>query len=312
MKKYIGVDIGGTTVKSALVDSDGRILKRSTIPTLPTRHYGELAVDIAAQIGELSEGDNVDSIGVGCPGIVDSSRGYVEYSCNLYWKDVPLADELSRLTGKRVRVCNDANAAALGEARFGAGKSYTDTTFITLGTGVGGGFVVDGKLFEGYRGLGAEVGHMVIRMGGVRCTCGRRGCFEAYASATALIRDTEFAMKNDLNSKMWEYVGGDLNKVDGRTSFECSKKGDVAAREVVDNYIKYLAEGIANIVNVFRSQAVIIGGGVSAQGEYLTVPLQRRVDALRYGGDDSLRTDIVVASLGNDAGILGAASLVME
>ena len=203
MKKYIGVDIGGTTIKAALVSHDGEIIRRSTIPTKPTRPYSEVAEDIAAQIAKLKEGEEVEGIGVGCPGIVDSSRGYVEYSCNLYWTGVPLAEELGKLTGLKVRVCNDANAAALGEARFGAGMGFTDTAFITLGTGVGGGFVVDGKMFEGYRGLGAEVGHMVIRTGGVKCTCGRRGCFEAYASATELIRDTEFAMKNDLNGTRW-------------------------------------------------------------------------------------------------------------
>lgn len=159
--------------------------------------------------------------------------------------------------------------------------------------------------------MGAEIGHMVIRSGGVRCTCGRRGCFEAYASATALIRDTLFAMQTDRNSLMWEFVGGDLDKVDGRTSFECAKKGDVTAKEVVDNYIGYLAEGTLNILNVFRSQAIILGGGVCAQGEYLTAPLQKLVDENRYGGVESLRTDIRIASLGNDAGVIGAASLLM-
>ncbi len=311
MKKYVGIDIGGTAVKSAIVGEDGKIYARSSVPTLATRPYTEVAADIAKQILTLSDGVAVEGVGIGCPGAIDSERGFVNYSNNLYWKNVPLADELRKYVKAPIRISNDANVAALGEDRFGAGKEYTDTALITLGTGVGGGIVVGGKLFEGYRSMGAEIGHMVIRSGGVRCTCGRRGCFEAYASATALIRDTLFAMQTDRNSLMWEFVGGDLDKVDGRTSFECAKKGDVTAKEVVDNYIGYLAEGTLNILNVFRSQAIILGGGVCAQGEYLTAPLQKLVDENRYGGVESLRTDIRIASLGNDAGVIGAASLLM-
>ncbi len=309
MRKYIGVDIGGTTVKAAVVDENGRILRRSTIPTLATRPFEKVAEDIAAQIAGLREGDKIEGVGIGCPGMVDSADGNIIYSNNLYWHDAPLAQKLQAATGERVRVCNDANAAALGETKFGAGKNYTDTALVTLGTGVGGGLVANGKLFEGFRGMGAEIGHTVIRLNGAPCTCGRKGCFEAYASATALIRDTVYAMQTDRNSAMWEFVGGDLNKADGRTSFECAKKGDATAQKVVDAYIGYLAEGIANVVNVFRSQAVILGGGVCAQGAYLTAPLQKKVHALCFG--NVCLPEILVAALGNDAGILGAASLVM-
>lgn len=311
MKRYVGIDIGGTTVKAAIVTQDGKIEKRSTIPTKATRPYGEIIADIAWQVKSLAEGTKVEGVGIGCPGMIDSRRGIVNYSCNLFWSKVPLADELSRLVGLPVKVSNDANVAALGEARFGAGKEFTDTAFVTLGTGVGGGFVVDGKLFEGFESMGAEIGHTVIYAGGTRCGCGRRGCWEAYASATALTRDTIFAMMSDKNSAMWEYAGGDLDKVDGSTSFECAKKGDRAATEVVDNYVRYLADGITNIVNVFRSQAIILGGGVCAQGEYLTSRVQKLVDEECYGGSADFRTLIKTATLGNDAGILGAASLLM-
>lgn len=311
MKHYIGIDIGGTFIKSAVVREDGTIVKRSSMPTLATRPYREIAADIVKQLQLLQQDMPVEGVGIGCPGAIDSQSGVVQYSNNLYWKNVPLADEIKKAVQCPVRISNDANVAALGEARFGAGKAYSDTALITLGTGVGGGIVVGGKLFEGYRSMGAEIGHMVIRSNGIPCTCGRRGCLEVYASATALIRETVFSMQTDRNSLMWEFVGGDLNKVDGRTSFECAKKGDAAAQYVVNNYIKYLAEGIVNILNIFRSQAIILGGGVCAQGEYLTKPLQKLVDELRYGGKDSLRTDIVIASLGNDAGVVGAASLVM-
>ena len=311
MKQYIGVDIGGTTVKAAVVDENGKIVRRSTIPTLPTRPFAEVAADIAKQIQELSAGEKIEGAGVGCPGTIDSASGVVKFSANLYWTDAPLGEELGKRTGLSVRVSNDANVAALGETRFGSGKDYTDTALITLGTGVGGGLVVDGKLFEGYRGMGAEIGHTVVEVDGVKCNCGRKGCLESYASATALIRDTVFAMQTDRNSAMWEFVGDDLNKVDGRTSFECAKKGDKTAQGVVDRYLKYLAEGIGNIVNVFRSQAVILGGGVCAQGKYLTEPLQKLVDEYSYGADPQYNTKILIASLGNDAGIIGAASLMM-
>ncbi len=311
MKKYVGIDIGGTAVKAALIADDGTILRRSSVPTLATRPYAAVAADIAKQIVELSSGERIEGVGIGCPGAIDSRAGVIRYANNLYWKDVPLADELHKTVNAPICISNDANVAALGEARFGAGKEYSDTAFVTLGTGVGGGIVVDGKLFEGYNGMGAEIGHMVIKADGVLCTCGRRGCLESYASATALVRETVFAMQTDRNSSMWAFADGDLNKVDGRTSFECAKKGDATAQKVVNAYIAALAEGITNLVNIFRSQAVILGGGVCAQGKYLTEPLQKLVDEARYGGADSLRTVIVTASLGNDAGVLGAAGLLM-
>lgn len=308
---YVGVDIGGTNVKLAVVDDKGKILKKSSIKTGSTRKSDLVLDDIANEILAMTKGMEYEAIGVGSPGAIDSKNGIVRYANNLYWKDVMLADVISKKTGKTVKVSNDANAAALGEAKFGAGKKFSDSTFITLGTGVGGGFVVDGKLYEGYNSMGAEIGHMVIRKNGIQCTCGRKGCLEAYASATGLIRDTVQEMLVDKNSLMWEFCKHDLNQVDGRTAFECSKKGDSASLRVYRRYVEYLGEGIVNIVNLFRSQAIIIGGGVSAQGDYLLKPVQEYVSEYRYGGADSLQTVILMAQLGNDAGVLGAASLVM-
>lgn len=308
---YVGIDIGGTGVKAALISGDGRIIKKSTIPTQSTRSAALVIADIARQVRELTAGADYESVGIGCPGAIDSAVGIVLYSNNLGWKNVRLAEGLRSELGKSVKVSNDANVAALGEAMFGAGKLYEDSIMVTLGTGVGGGVVIGGELYEGYRSMGCELGHMVIVADGVQCTCGRKGCLEAYASATALIRDTVFAMQTDRNSLMWKFAGGDLNKVDGRTSFECAKQGDATAKGVVDRYINFLADGIVNFVNIFRCQAVILGGGVCAQGEYLTAPLQKLVDERRYGGQDSLPCVIKVASLGNDAGVLGAAGLVI-
>ena len=317
---YVGIDIGGTNVKIGLVDSKGEILKRSSIKTHGARHPEEVVADICKEVYKLSKGYSVTAIGVGVPGAVDSRQGVVEYSPNLQWHNVALQQMISDITGKPVKIANDASVAALGETMFGAGKDYTDTAMITLGTGVGGGFVVDGKLFEGYKSMGAEIGHTVIRENGVQCTCGRKGCFEAYSSATALIRETRKALEEDINkeSMMWEWSGYDkqkptydIKRIDGRACFACAKKGDPWAKKVSDAYMKSLAEGVLNVIAIFRSQAVILGGGVCGE-ETLAPRVQEYVDTLRYGGPNSLSTKVLIATLGNDAGILGAASLVMS
>lgn len=307
---YVGVDIGGTTIKTGIVDEKGNIIKKSGIETKATREYHHVLRDLADHINELTKGIEYKGIGIGCPGAINS-KGVVEYANNLYWKNVPLAEYISTHTSKPCKVSNDANVAALGEVKFGAGQEYSDAIFITLGTGVGAGFVIDGKLFEGFNSMGAEGGHIVIRQDGIQCTCGRKGCLESYASATALIRETLYAMMIDKNSKMWQECDNDLNKVDGRTSFEAAKKGDKTAQCVVEEYARALAEGAVNFINIFRSQAIILGGGISAQGEYLAQKVQKYIDEYRYGGKNSLYTKVVVAKLGNDAGILGAASLLL-
>ena len=219
---------------------------------------------------------------------------------------------MSESLGLEVRVVNDANAAAYGEAVYGAAKEYASSVFITLGTGVGSGIILDGKLFEGSCGAGAEAGHMVIQTGGVPCGCGRRGCFEQYASASALIRDTKRAMFEDKESMMWELVGKDPEKVDGKTAFSAAKAGDAAAQTVVKNYIMYLGEGILNLVNIFRPEAVIIGGGVCNEGEYLLAPLRKYVGERLYVGCDRVPLTINRAALGNDAGIYGALAFAMD
>ena len=211
--------------------------------------------------------------------------------------------------GVSVKITNDANAAALGEARFGAGKNYKNSILVTLGTGVGGGIIIDGKLFEGYKSAGAEIGHMVIERHGDVCTCGRRGCFEAYCSATALVRRTRRQMEDNPRSAMWtKYTSETAN---GKTAFDFYHD-DIDAKEVVDWYIKYLACGIANLANIFRPEIIMIGGGVSEQGDNLTVPLQTYVDKELFGGTSYAPVKIVKASLGSKAGAYGAAALAMK
>ena len=293
------------------MDDLGRLLLSDKIPTESKK--GDLAVaeNIAKITSSLLDATNltpadVCGIGIGVPGMVDGEAGIVIYSNNLGWKDFSISKTVSELTGLPVRIANDANVAALGETKFGCGRQYSDTVMLTLGTGVGGGIVVGGKLVEGNRSAGAELGHAVICMGGELCTCGRRGCLEAYASATALIRDTKRAMEKHPESAMWAI--GSLDAVDGATAFSYMDT-DATAREVVDGYIRALACGITNYANELRPEAIILGGGVCAEGERLTRPLQDLVDEEIFAGSKGPRVPILTAELGNRAGILGAAAL---
>lgn len=312
-KYYAGIDLGGTFIKCGIVDGDGKLLGKDKIPTGKDRPYGEIAADMAACVRALAEkaglaAEDLAAAGIGAPGTADSEHGVIIYSNNIEWENVPLGRAVQQALGVPAFVTNDANAAALGEFVSGAGAAYKSVVFITLGTGVGGGIVLDGKLFEGGKSAGAEVGHTVIRMNGEKCTCGRKGCFEAYASATALIRQTKAAMQKAQGSKLWQLCGGDPEKVDGKTAFDGMREGDAAATRVVKNYIKYLAEGIANLANIFRPDAVLLGGGVCAEGETLLKPLRRKVNSLLFGGTKYAPVKVLTASLKNDAGLFGAAA----
>ena len=312
-KYYIGIDLGGTFIKGGIIDDEGKIVVNDKVPTesdggseVVVRNIAKLCNSLLAKANMSA--DDVEGIGMGVPGMIDSERGEVIYSNNLGWEDFSISKELEALTGLPVRIANDANVAALGETKFGCGKDYNNTVMLTLGTGVGGGIVINGKLFEGNRSAGAELGHAVIVAGGESCTCGRRGCLEAYASATALIRDTKRAMLENKDSKMWEI--GDIDKVDGKTSFDY-KSCDESARKVVENYIEMLGAGITNIANMFRPEAVILGGGVCKQGDELIKPLQAVLDRDIYAGAKGPQVKVITAMLENDAGIMGAAALWM-
>ena len=314
MKTYIGIDLGGTFVKYGLVGEVGEIIEKGKIPTPVGCGYAETVEAISSAVRGLSarHGATVCGLGISAPGVVDGEKGIVRLSGNLGWENKPLAKDLSAKLGIPAVLTNDANAAAYGEYACGAGSDYKSVVLITLGTGVGSGIVLNGKLFEGNEGAGAELGHEVIRMDGEKCACGRRGCFEAYASATALIKQTMRAMEKDRQSMLWQLCGGDINNVNGKTVFDAAAMGDAAAKRVVNNYLRYLSEGLANIANAFRPEAILIGGGISAQGESLTKPLQRRVDKLMLGHGRYAPVKIKAASLGNDAGLVGAAMLAKE
>lgn len=311
MSYYMGLDVGGTSIKGLVIDENGGIICERSIPVRIGEELAdcieELADDLVQNTGIVFS--QIAGIGVCCPGLIDTETGTVVFAGNLDLKNYPLKKLLSDKFRIPVEVCNDGNAAALGEAKFGAGKGHKNSIMITLGTGVGGGIVIDGKLFEGNKGAGTEVGHMVIEKGGHRCTCGRRGCFEVYCSARALTNRTKWAMEEDTGSDMWKTYTYDT--ADGRTAFEYMDC-DRTARQVVDWYLGYLACGVANLANIFRPEIVMIGGGVAAQGSRLTKPLQKLVDKELFGGTDFAPVKIECASLGNRAGAYGAAALVME
>ena len=312
-KYYIGIDLGGTFIKGGIVDDLGNILISDKVPTESENGAGSVALNIANLCKRLLEQVNMTAndivgIGMGVPGMIDSAKGEVVYSNNLDWEHFFISDEVKKQTRLPVKIANDANVAALGETKFGCGKDYNNTIMLTLGTGVGGGVIINGKLFEGNRSAGAELGHSVIVAGGEQCTCGRKGCLEVYASATALIRDTKRAMLADKQSKMWKI--GSIENVTGKTAFDY-KDIDESARKVVEDYIEKLGAGITNIANEFRPEAVILGGGVCAQGDNLIKPLQDYVNKEIFAREKGPQVKILTASLGNRAGILGAVALLM-
>ncbi len=314
-KYYIGIDLGGTFIKGGIVDSNGEILACDKIPTETEGGSAVVSANIARLANILLEAcgmslAEVEGVGIGCPGMIDSKTGNVIYANNLGWNDFNIANKVSSLLGNiPVKVANDANVAALGEVKFGAAKDYNSAVMITLGTGVGGGVVIDGALMEGNKGAGAELGHMVISRGGEACSCGRRGCVEAYCSATALIRDTKRAMLAHKDSKMWEI--GSVDAVCGKTPFDFADS-DVYAREVVESYISHLACGLVNYANIFRPEVILLGGGVCAQGDVLIRPLQKQFDSEIYAGEKGPKVPILIAKLENSAGLLGAAALLMD
>ena len=299
---YLGVDLGGTNIKAALVDADGAIIKEASTPTKLPRPAEAVCDDIAALCNQLAQGQQVAGIGVGCPGTVDG--GIVRYSNNLDWHDFAIGDYLRAKTGLPVALANDANAAAFGEALAGCAKGAESAVIITLGTGVGAGIVIDGKIYSGSNFGGAEVGHTVISVDGPQCTCGRKGCFEVYSSATGLVRMTKEALAANPESAM-----KDEERISARTAFNYMRAGDATAKQVVDDYIKYLAAGITNTINIFQPDILCIGGGVCNEGDPLLVPMKEIVKKEVYTRNSAKNTEIVIAKLGNDAGIIGAAFL---
>lgn len=311
MKYYVGIDLGGTNIVAGVVNEKYEIISKAKTPTNRPRSCEAICEDMArvaleaVALAGLTV-DDIESVGVGAPGTVNSDTGVIEYSNNLDFYDAPVARLIRKVIDKPVYCENDANAAAYGEFVAGSAKGANNAVCITLGTGVGGGIIIDGKIYSGFNFAGAELGHMVVEVDGPKCTCGRCGCFEVYSSATGLIRMTKESMDANPDSKMHEMMG---DHVSGRLAFNAMRAGDEAAKGVVDKYIKYLAAGIANTINIFQPEVLCIGGGVCNEGDALLVPLKEAVNREIYTRRGGKNTEIVIASLGNDAGIIGAAFL---
>ena len=314
--KYLGIDVGGTNIAVGIVDENDKIVAKVSNKT-PVPCTEDVFCDCVAKTAyEAMEKAGVTLadlpwIGLGCPGTINRATGVVEFSNNLGYSNFPVKKMLEeRFEGKEVIIENDANAAAYGEYQAGALKGADNAVAITLGTGVGSGIIIDHKIYAGNNFAAGEMGHHVIVFNGRQCTCGRKGCWERYASATGLIITTKEAMeKADKDAPIWKLVDGDINRVSGRTAFDAMRAGDPVGQAVVDEYIAYLGCGIVNVINTFQPDILCIGGGICNEGETLLAPLREYVEKEQYAMNSSKKTVMCRAELGNDAGIIGAALL---
>lgn len=313
MRYTIGIDLGGTTMTAGVVNENYEIVGKLTWPTrLPRpaqdleQALAELCRTVVKEAGLAFPA--IEYVGIGTPGSVDFTTGFVGYNTNFGYYDWNLGSDLENLLGCRVYVENDANAAAFGEYLAGGAKGYKDAVVVTLGTGIGSGIILSGKILRGFNFAAGEIGHTVIVKGGRPCNCGRRGCWERYASARALSEDTRAAMQQNPDTQMWK-IAGNLDHVNAKTAFDAAAAGDACARQVLDNWMEYVACGVANIVNTFEPEVICIGGGVSNQGETLLAPVRAYVERETKNITTGRYPAIVACTLRNDAGVIGAAAL---
>ena len=310
---YIGVDLGGTGIKVGAVSEKGEVLAKASAPTHHERPYQAVIADIAAlcegvtaQAGKTLA--DVAAIGAGVPGVCDPRTGLIPVCVNLGWHDVPFVAELQKHIDLPVYVDNDATVAGYAESIAGVSAGTDLSVFITLGTGVGGGIVMGGRPFSGAHGVGSEIGHMILSMGGEPCTCGNRGCFERYASATAIIREARKAVKQNPHSAMMRRCNGDPERINAKTVFDCAKEGDETALGVFNWYVNGLSHGIVSIINMLDPEIIVLGGGVSLAGDFLLDAVREKVSTLLlYKSMPFARIEL--ARLSADAGIIGAAML---
>ena len=314
MKYYIGIDLGGTNIAVGVVNENFEIVAKCSRKTLPERGNTAIFEDMAGASFDAVKSagltmDDIEWVGIGIPGSINPVTGIIEYSNNIKFEQVPITKEMESRLNKKCYIGNDANVAAYGEYVAGCGKGSTNFVAITLGTGVGSGIIIDGKIYTGSNFAGAELGHTVIHIDGEPCSCGRNGCWEAYASATGCIRQTKRAMRENPDSLLWEVCGNNESAVSARTTFDAMRKGDEVAKQVVDKYITYISEGLVNVINIFQPEKICIGGGVCNEGDTILEPIRKFVGDLRYSKNSTVQTEILRATLGNDAGIIGAALL---
>ena len=314
MSKYtIGIDLGGTTMTAGLVNEKFEVVGKVTWATRLPRPAQDLEKALAELCRTVARENKVDFadiryVGIGTPGSVNFTTGFVGFNTNFGYYDWNLGPDMEKLLGCKVYVENDANAAAFGEYIAGGAKGYRDAVIITLGTGIGSGIILNGKILRGFNFAAGEMGHNVIVKDGIQCTCGRKGCWERYASASALTRETKKAMQENKNTIMWQMTQ-DIDHVNAKLAFDAAAKGDETAQKVVDSWIEYVGVGIANVINTFEPEIICIGGGICNEGDTLMEPLRRYVQAERYSIHSKIQTQIVKAQLGNNAGIIGAALL---
>lgn len=315
---YIGVDLGGTNIATGVLDEEGKIIATSSTKSLGHREPEEITKSIADTILDAIEKsgvskDEISGIGIGVPGSFDNEKGKIILTNNMNLNHFPLASELKKYIDKPVFLGNDANCAVLGEMVAGGAKGYTDVVMITIGTGIGGGFVSNGKLYGGVNGAAMEVGHMTINLEGEQCNCGRKGCWELYGSATSLVKYTKEYMEEYKDSLMHKIAEENGGKVNGITAFKAAKMGDEAGNKVVDKFVHYFSCGVGNIINIFQPGVILIGGGVSKEGDYLLDKIRAALKSQTYAwGYLPVETEIKAATLANDAGIIGAGMLANE
>ena len=308
----IGIDVGGTSIKGGAVTKEGKVLGYFKMPIDKTKTQEETLNEMISIVNnyvkENNYKDRIIGIGAGIPGSIDRDSGRIIYCGNLGWKDMDFCKIMKEKTGFDTKIINDANAATYGEAKFGAGKNYPFSLLFTLGTGIGGGVIINGELYEGNEGKGTEMGHLILEMNGRPCTCGRKGCWEKYASATALIYDTKIAMEKDPNSLLHKIAIED-GEVNGKTAFDAAKAGDLTANKVIDNYVMYLCEGLLTYCDIFRPNVIILSGGIANQGDYLFDKVNAYLKKEHYGYPGTPKVDVIPAELGYDSGKIGAAAL---
>lgn len=313
-KYYLGLDLGGTNIVAGVVDETCRIISKKSIPANAGRPIEEVSCDMAevskeaVHLAGLRLSD-LSSWGIGMPSCVNPATHLLVHANNFGWKNVPIYDYLQKHISLPLYISNDANCAAYGEVLAGAAKNYTDAILLTLGTGVGGGIILNKKIYSGADNMGAELGHTKLVYNGVRCTCGQYGCLESYCSSTALIRRAKKAVKKHPDSLMMEMAGQDASKINGEIVFESAGKGDIPAMEIVDEYCSYLAAGISSFIVIFRPQIIILGGGMAHAGDLLLEPVNKKLFACTFAAEEIGIPKVIRATLGNDAGLIGAALL---
>jgi len=312
--KYLGVDIGGTKTAVGLINEENKLVEKRSLATDVKGGVAEIAKNAARLIDEIFENQgltysDIEYVGVGVPGSVDNDKGLVLYANNLDFLNAPLRDEMAKYIPLPIYLENDANCAALGEYfAFKEKEDVDDFFMVTLGTGVGSGSIINGKLFKGFNNAAPEGGHMNLVPGGRLCTCGNKGCWEMYSSGTGLTMTAREIAEENLDSLMWELAGGKIENIDGRTPFEAASKGDKAAKEVLDKFFYHLGVALVSVVNLFQPEIITIGGGVSEQGDILIDKAQEAINNGSYTKTSRV-TRVVKAELGNEAGIYGAAFL---